>query len=93
MGNRHFYSLSHKMCCMSATSDLIRRLVATGLTQTAIAKRTGIPQPRLSRWASGKPACGADDALRLAELERELAAQGGNTPAATQGQEASHVPA
>lgn len=56
----------------SPTQELIKRLRALGLSQTEIAKRSRIPQPRLSRWENGEVAAGADDALRLQELEREL---------------------
>lgn len=61
---------------MSGTTDLVRRIRARGLTQTEIERRTGIPQPRLSRWEAGKEVpVGADDALRLAHLEAELIAE------------------
>lgn len=53
---------------MSKTTDLILILRKRGLSQTDISKRTGIPQPRISRWQSGEVPAGADDALRLAEL-------------------------
>ena len=54
-------------------ADILRRLRAAGLTQTEIARRTGIPQPRLSRWERGDAPDTADDALRLAALADELA--------------------
>jgi len=60
---------------MASTTDLIRKLTERGLTQTEIAKRTGIPQPRLSRWAAGDVPQGADDALKLQQLVLELQAQ------------------
>ncbi len=61
----------------SATQALIKRIRARGLSQKEIERRTGIPQPRLSRWEAGDVAAGADDALQLAALDRELeAAQG-----------------
>lgn len=56
---------------MSLTTTILQQLLALGLTQTAIAKRTGIPQPRLSRWAAGEPPVGADDALKLQQLLME----------------------
>jgi transcriptional regulator with XRE-family HTH domain len=37
-------------------------------------KRSGIPQPRLSRWEAGEAPAAADDALRLRRLCEELAA-------------------
>jgi len=57
---------------MSATTDLIKRLRAAGLSQSEISRRTGIPQPRVSRWENDDAPAGADDALRLAELAREV---------------------
>lgn len=42
------------------------------MTQSEISRRTGIPQPRLSRWEAGAPSAGANDALKLAELVRSL---------------------
>lgn len=57
---------------MSATTELLEDLVAFGLTQTEIARRTGIPQPRLSRWINGEAPDSADDALTLLRLHEEL---------------------
>jgi Helix-turn-helix len=57
---------------MSDTTELVRRIRAHGLTQTEIARRTGIPQPRLSRWENGDAPVGADDALKLHRLDAEL---------------------
>lgn len=59
---------------MSKTTELIRSLIAKGLSQIEISRRTGIPQPRLSRWQGGETPAGADDALKLAALDRELSA-------------------
>ena len=59
---------------MSATTALIKELRDRKLSQSEIARLTGIPQPRLSRWESGDVPAGADDALKLAALARELAA-------------------
>lgn len=53
---------------MSETTELIKRLRERGLSQTDIAKLTGIPQPRLSRWENGDAPDSADDALKLAAL-------------------------
>ena len=59
---------------MVNTTDLIRALrTVYGLTQTEIARRTGIPQPRLSRWEAQAPAT-ADDVLKLQRLHDELSA-------------------
>lgn len=54
------------------TQALIKRIRAFGLTQSEIARRTNIPQPRLSRWENGEVANGADDALTLQALADEL---------------------
>jgi transcriptional regulator with XRE-family HTH domain len=59
---------------MSDTTDLIKKLRATGLSQTEISRRTGIPQPRLSRWEGGEVPDAADDALKLAALVAALPA-------------------
>jgi transcriptional regulator with XRE-family HTH domain len=57
---------------ISAQALLKRLRTQHGLSQTEISRRTGIPQPTLSRWETGKPADAADDALKLASLEGEL---------------------
>lgn len=64
----------------SPTQALIKRLRAMGLSQSEIFRRTGIPQPRLSRWENGEVAAGADDALRLQDLEAELVRERGEHP-------------
>lgn len=53
---------------MSETTELILTLRRRGMTQTEIARLTGIPQPRLSRWESGETPDSADDALKLKAL-------------------------
>ena len=58
---------------MSETTELIKRLRDGGLSQTEIAKRTGIPQPRLSRWENGEVPDSADDALKIKALVDQLA--------------------
>ncbi|WP_421721730.1 helix-turn-helix domain-containing protein [Achromobacter xylosoxidans] len=60
---------------MDTATDLIKRLRAAGFTQSEISRRTGIPQPRLSRWEAGSPSVGANDALRLAGLAQNLSAE------------------
>jgi transcriptional regulator with XRE-family HTH domain len=57
---------------MPTTTDLIRSMRATGMSQTEIARRTGIPQPRISRWEAGGAPESADDALRLKALHDEI---------------------
>jgi len=57
----------------TTTADLIKTLRDThGLSQTEIARRTGIPQPRLSRWEGGAIPIGADDSLKLLQLVDSL---------------------
>lgn len=62
---------------MSKTADLIKRLRGTGLTQSEIARRTGIPQPRISRWENADEPTAADDVLLLVALEAEVFAAAG----------------
>ncbi len=50
------------------TTAIIKRLRASGLSQSEISRRTGVPQPRLSRWEAGETPAGADDALKLRAL-------------------------
>jgi transcriptional regulator with XRE-family HTH domain len=55
------------------TTDLIKQLRDVAkLSQSEIARRTGIPQPRLSRWQAGEAPDAADDALKLKALCDEL---------------------
>lgn len=65
---------------MSTTQDIIRQLRAAGLSQSEIARRIGMPQPRVSRWEAGEVPTGADDALKLAQLLREVEAQQQSAP-------------
>ncbi|WP_353615611.1 helix-turn-helix domain-containing protein [Paracidovorax wautersii] len=53
---------------MSTTLQNLKRLRASGLSQSEISRRAGIPQPRLSRWERGDVAKAADDAIRLDRL-------------------------
>jgi transcriptional regulator with XRE-family HTH domain len=57
----------------SATQAMLRRL-RQRYGQTELARLTGIPQPRLSRWEAGDVPVGADDALKLREFEQALGA-------------------
>lgn len=59
---------------MSATTTLLLNLRALKLSQSEIARRTGIPQSRLSRWENGAAPDSADDALKLQELHAQLTA-------------------
>lgn len=61
---------------MSDTTSIIKRLRAAGLSQSEISRRTGIPQPRLSRWEAGEVPEAADDALKLAKLNRTIKVAG-----------------
>ena len=57
---------------MSATTELIVALrYVAKLSQSEISRRTGIPQPRISRWQAGAPDS-ADDVLKLHALHAEL---------------------
>ncbi len=53
---------------MGTVTELIKRLRGANLSQTEIARRTGIPQARISRWEGGNTPVGAEDVLRLLEL-------------------------
>ena len=57
------------------TSELIEALLASGISQAELSRRSGIPQPRMSRWQAGVVPVGADDALRLHALHAELVAE------------------
>lgn len=64
---------------MTQLQTVIRQLRAS-LSQSEIARRTGIAQSKISRWEAGKIAAGAEEALKLVDLERRLrkaAAKGG----------------
>lgn len=56
--------------CMTNVQVLLREL-RSEMTQSEIARRTGIAQSKISRWESGRAPAGADDALRLAALVQE----------------------
>lgn len=62
---------------MSPTTELIRGLRSLGLSQSEIARRTQIPQPRISRWERGEAPDSADDALKLRDLHAELSTKPG----------------
>lgn len=65
---------------METTQQLLKALRAKGLTQVEIAKRSGIPQPRLSRWEAGEAPGAADDALRLRRLHQEMVEGAADAP-------------
>lgn len=53
---------------MLTTQSIILELRKRGLTQTEIAKKTGIPQPRICRWEAGDVPKSVDDAFALNRL-------------------------
>ncbi|RYD63614.1 MAG: XRE family transcriptional regulator [Verrucomicrobiaceae bacterium] len=53
-------------------ASILSRIRESGLTQMEISKRTGIPQPRLSRWEAGNAPSSANDALALLTLAENL---------------------
>jgi len=55
---------------MKTTVENIQILRNAGFTQTEIAKKSGVPQCRISRWERGEVPRAAEDALKLAELAR-----------------------
>ncbi|MDI1301978.1 MAG: helix-turn-helix domain-containing protein [bacterium] len=58
--------------------DLLRALLATGITQYRIAKDSGISQPTLSRISSGQPDCMTSTLEKLKKLchERGIETEG-----------------
>ena len=58
---------------MDKIQDAIQSLRRT-LSQSEIARRTGIAQHKISRWESGDIPAGASDALKLMKLAKEVAA-------------------
>ena len=58
---------------MDKIQDAIQSLRRT-LSQSEIARRTGIAQHKISRWESGDIPAGASDALKLIELAKKVAA-------------------
>lgn len=71
------------MAPMDTATDLIKKLRAAGLKQTEIARRTEIPQFRLSRWeAKGAPPA-ANDALKLMSLLQTVQADHAEAAAST----------
>lgn len=77
-GIAHLFVIEYDVV-MNAT-DLIKALRAAGLSQSEISRRTGIPQPRVSRWESGDAPAGANDALRLHALHEEVQAAAAASP-------------
>ena len=58
---------------MDKIQNAIQSLRRT-LSQSEIARRTGIAQHKISRWESGRIPAGASDALKLIKLAKEVAA-------------------
>lgn len=58
---------------MEKIQDAIQSLRRT-LSQSEIARRTGIAQHKISRWESGDIPAGASDALKLIKLAKEVSA-------------------
>lgn len=71
MGHCFLMRRSIRLRIMQIT-EFIKRLRAAGLSQSEIARRTGIPQPRLSRWEAGEVPASAEDGLKLAALAEQL---------------------
>jgi transcriptional regulator with XRE-family HTH domain len=61
---------------MDEIKRVMKRLSRTGLRQTDISERSGVPEARLSRWMNGKSIPrAANDALVLHKLVNEVEAQ------------------
>lgn len=54
-------------------SKIVNRILDTGITQVQLSKISGVPQPRLSRWASGKTPKAADQLLKLKKFADKVA--------------------
>ena len=72
---------------MEQIQDAIQSLRRT-LSQSEIARRTGIAQHKISRWESGDIPAGASDALKLIKLAAEIDAP---TPAHGEAHEAALI--
>lgn len=72
---------------MDKIQDAIQSLRRT-LSQSEIARRTGIAQHKISRWESGDIPAGASDALKLIELAAEMGAV--TASPRSEAQEAAH---
>ena len=59
---------------MDKIHDAIQSLRRT-LSQSEIARRTGIAQSKISRWESGDVPAGAADALKLVALAKKVEAK------------------
>lgn len=59
---------------MSQTTNMVKRLRQAGMSQAAIARKVGISQPTIAKWESGKAPRAAEAAVKLQQLDREIAA-------------------
>lgn len=57
---------------MQDVKSILESLQKAGLSQSEISRQTGIPQPRLSKWAAGNHPQSANDVLVLARLAEDL---------------------
>lgn len=60
------------MSDMDDIKTLIEKIQSSGMRQSQISRETGIPQPRLCRWASGKAPDAASDGIKLAKLAAKI---------------------
>ncbi|MFY9326467.1 MAG: helix-turn-helix transcriptional regulator [Georgfuchsia sp.] len=58
---------------MNETQQAIQKLIDAGMSQANIARATGIPQSRLSRWAAGEVPDSACFALAISRLAAKVA--------------------
>lgn len=77
---------------MHTIQDIIKtlRTPPLGLSQTEIARQTGIHQTKISRWAAGSIPAGADDALKLQSLLRTMQTPTNNAQPATESEVTLH---
>lgn len=54
---------------MAPIKDHLQALIGAGLTQTDISKKSGVPQPTISRILAGTGDCLASTAAKLREVK------------------------
>lgn len=59
------------MAVMQSVQEALQ-VIRESLSQSEISRRTGISQSKLSRWEAGDVASGAEDALKLVALAKEI---------------------
>lgn len=63
-----------RMSSMDITS-MLKTILDSGVTQTSISADTGIPQPRISRWASGDVPDSVNDVMVIQQIYEKVVAK------------------